>query len=100
MRSAIDLTEVGANLDLFEQKLTLLKRLEGLEGLDSSLASPKLARMKTSFHRKVSLRIATGNSHLDSLGDKSARSTKQRIHRKGGFFVWRAWRDSNPRHAA
>jgi len=37
----------------------------GDEGLDSPSASPQLHCCKHSLHRKIALRIATGNSHPD-----------------------------------
>jgi hypothetical protein len=41
--------------------------LAGDEGFDLSSAGPKVHYCQRSWHRNISLRIATGNSHPDPL---------------------------------
>ena len=66
--------------------------MEGQEGLESPPATPSQHLCKTSLQELTPLRIATGNSHLDSLGFESAIQIKNPPF--GGSLVWRARRGS------
>jgi hypothetical protein len=61
----------------------------GAEGLDLPSAGPKLHDWQASCHRKVSLRIATGNSHPDpGVGCSTpANHTNKNIPDYAGTFL-------------
>ena len=60
------------------------------------LISPRTSRLKTSFHRKIRFRTATGSPHSIEFEYTSIRQIKM-TETSPVIFIWRRERDSNSR---